>query len=827
VYVIKLIIFLLLLSGTVSITRAQVRTVPVKPKDTVVIKVDSLKPAIVTAVLRPHMKGDTLEYNTEHIHMEANTVVEELLRRLPGLYVAPDGTITYNGEKIDHLLVDGVDIFGSDPTLVTRSFDADKISRVQILDRRSEQTLFTGIDDGTRTKTLNLVLKEDARNGYFGKVEAGANTDRLYNVSGAVAGFRNKEQLTFIGMGANTGVLGSNLSAGGDIGFLYGISDPLGASAGGGVPYYTAGAVHYANTWNGSSDHAEGNYQYSHYYSQPVATTESSQAQLDSIYGQYQQSHSTNSQQQQWVDARYDWGPNTHSTFRVKVRASTTQEHNQFIASGNSTFNDTLVNSSVRTIQDEMNRRYTSGALDWRTQIGRNTGRVFSITSECRMIDATTNGYLYSLDQFYQSNGQMQSADTTNQRKQIATHSRNINGSFNFSEPLWTGTTLGFSYGLNFTTDHPLQGTYDRGHGDYETIVDSLSSYLKTQTIDQRATLSLQVNTRHMTYTFGNDWIGYSYQQHDLIADSVLHQHYANWAPRLLVNYAANTNTNVSFNYQASTQEPSIMQLVPITNNNNPLYITLGNPDLKPALNQTFDVNYQRFKTWRINLGLNLNLSGNSITTKTTTDSLGRQISQPVNVQGGKSGRVNFSLNREIEGINFNIHTVGAITQSVTYVNADLSRNNAVTGGGGFGAYKYLAGKYNFQLNSNFVYFSQVSSINVSAPVHYWIQNHDVALTIYLIEDFELNTSTTFTWQEKTSAFASSTSVLLWNSYISRNFLHKRLVSKIQFNNILNQNTGVSRSTIGNSNMQSSTNILGRYWMISVIYHFDRKFKQK
>ncbi|HEV9037185.1 MAG TPA: hypothetical protein VGQ51_11210, partial [Puia sp.] len=135
---------------------------PPKQNDTMLLKIDSLRAAVVTATMRPRMKGDTLVYNTEHILLRKNALVEELLRRLPGLQINPDGTITYNGDKIEHLLVDGEDIFGSDPTTVTRNFDASKIARVEILDRKSDQAIFTGIDDGTRTRTLNLVLKPTA-----------------------------------------------------------------------------------------------------------------------------------------------------------------------------------------------------------------------------------------------------------------------------------------------------------------------------------------------------------------------------------------------------------------------------------------------------------------------------------------------------------------------------------------------------------------------------------------------------------------------------------------------------------------------------------------
>jgi hypothetical protein len=151
VYAIKpIILFLLIFPGIIS-ARGQLGVAPNNKKDTIPIKVDSLKAAVVTAVMRPRMRGDTLEYNVENMSMQPNAVAEELLRRLPGLQIDINGNITYNGEKIEHLLVDGQDIFGSSPTMVTRNFDASKIALVQILDRKSDDAVFTGIDDGTRT----------------------------------------------------------------------------------------------------------------------------------------------------------------------------------------------------------------------------------------------------------------------------------------------------------------------------------------------------------------------------------------------------------------------------------------------------------------------------------------------------------------------------------------------------------------------------------------------------------------------------------------------------------------------------------------------------
>jgi Outer membrane protein beta-barrel family len=826
VHAIKPILVFLLLFLVVIFVQGQERVAPTIKKDTIPIKVDSLKAAIVIAVIRPRIKGDTLEYNVEQMVMQPNAVVEELLRRLPGLQIDINGNITYNGEKISHLLVDGQDIFGSSPTMVTRNFDASKIALVQILDKKSDDAIFTGIDDGSRTKTLNLVLKEGAKNGYFGKVEAAVNTEKYYNVEGAMAAFRKKEQFTAIGMTSNTGILSASTDGAG-IDFLYGIPDPLGASAGDGIPRYSAAAIHYANTWGRAGDHADGNYQYSHYFTQPITSTESFQTQADGVYGQRQQSQSFNIRDQHWLDAHYDWAPNNNSAFKINFRGSETQQHNQFESTGSSTFNDTLVNSSQQTIRDQMCRQYLLANLAWRTRIGKKAGRIFSVTSGLTKINVMTNGYLYSTDQFYEPSGVLQSIDTVDQRKRIISHALNTNESVNFTNPLWTGAILGISYGFASAADRPVQATYDKEDGKYQEIVDSLSSYLITQTLNQHITLSVQGATGSLRYTVGNEWLDYRYHQKDLMADSTFKVHYTNWAPRVLINYIPNHSTSINFNYNVTTQEPSITQLAPITNNNNPLYITIGNPDLKPGLNQAFQLGLHRFNTWQINGNLNVTFTTNNISDKITTDILGRQISQPVNVNGGRGASTNWFIGRKIAGVDMGLHIDGTYSQEVTYINADLSRNNACSGGGGFSLNKYVTDKYSLQLNANFIYFDQVSSINTAAPVHYWAQKHSGALVLWLISHYEIGTSATYTWQERTSAFAASTAVLLWNNYISRNLMHNKLVVKAQFNNVLNQNAGISRTSSANVNTETSTNILGRIWMLSAIYHFDKKFKQK
>jgi len=827
-------ILLVLYSGRESLYRKLVLT-DTSPVDVGVLylmqKSDSLQAVVVRpAAVRPRFKGDTIEYNTGNIKMRLNATVEELLGRLPGLQIDVDGNITYNGEKINKLLVDGEDFFGADPTIVTKNFDASRIDKVQILDRKSDHTTFTGIDDGTRMKTLNLVMKQDSRNGYFGKVEGGVDLRGTYSIDGLLAAFERHEQFAAVGFASNTGSLGFSTDLGGSTAGIFSnnnTSDHLGATAGKGIPHFFGTALHYANTWNGSSDHLVGNHQYSSLFTQPVTTSISLQTLPASIYDQFQQSHSTNRQQQHWEYLTYDDPIDSLSAIRIVTFGSVTMAQNQYEDTARSTFNGVNVNSSLRAIEDNVNRRNLHIDANYRLGARHHPGRVLSISTTWSGTNSTTNGYLRSIDRFYQPDGSLESQDTTDQRKLIVDKTIIIGAGMSYTEPLWAKATLGLTYDANYTVNNALQGTYERSDGKYDLYLDSLSSHLQGQNLNQQASVNLQGGDSRLSYTFGTGIQRYSYRLQDLQGDSMSRYQYWNFTPRFLISYTPNPVTHASFAYSGTPQQPSITQLQPIVNNSNPLLITLGNPGLRPGFSQNWGVNFSRLKSWMYNLRINFGIMANSISTKTATDSLGRQIRQPVNVNGGRNAAANFSTHKRMLGLDFGLDVGENYTRSVNYINTFLNRTDSYMETGGISMSYYSAAKFSFQLNAAVSYFDTRSSINPTAPVHYWTQSHSGNLNLFFIRNFEIHTDATYTWQQSTSAFNGSTSVLLWNASILRNFLHNRLSAKFQTNNLLNANAGVSRTSAANLNTENSTNILGRYWLLSVTYHFDHQWKSR
>jgi hypothetical protein len=786
--------------------------------DTLPIKYDSLKAAVVMAPLRSHMRGDTLEYNTEHVRMRPNAIVEDLLRRLPGLRIDPDGSIFYNGEKIQHLLVDGEDIFGDNPTMVTRNFDASKIARVQILDRKSDQAQFTGLDDGSRVKTLNLVMKESAKNGFFGKIDLGESTTGYHNATGAIAGFREQEQLTMRVTSDNTGPLTS--------GFSSAVSDPLGASAGIGIPRVAEGSIHYSNHWLNFGGHPQVNYQYGQIRTNPVTITQTQQTQPNGLFDQFQQSQSVNQQDEHAVHIVYDQTTGSKSALHVDLRNNLLLNHNQFKELTSSRINDSLANNSDREILDQSDKQNIIGYIFWRIQTGKAGDRIFTLNTGLSKLEYSTNGYLHGVNQYFQTNDYNRQTDTIDQRKRITDHSQDLHGGITYTQPIFARIILAIRYALAVVNDRPQQQTYSRGDGKYDELIDSLTSNLASRTVNQQARLNLQGKYKSFNYVLGLTWTGYYFRQSDKLSGPNIYQRFNNMAPILQVNYTPKPTLNAFFQYTIVVQQPSYTQLASITNNSDPLHLTVGNPNLQPATNHNFVLSFRWLRSWMINTNLNATLTDNSISTRITTDSLGRQVSQSVNVNGSATASLNLSVNHTLGGVDWGFNTINNYSRVVNFVNANLTRNDVVTTGGGVSATRYIVDKYSFQLNTNFTHFLSKSSIN-SSTLQYWTQSHSVLVALYLIPRYEVGTSGTFTWQGKTSAFAGNTSVLLWNAYISRTFFHDNLTVKALMNNILDQNSGITRSNVGNTNTQTATNILGRYWMLSVSYHFDRKFKKK
>lgn len=772
--------------------------------------------------------GDTLEFNAGNVKTRINASVEEMLMRLPGVSVDQSGNITVNGKKVQRLLVDGEDLFGGDPSVVTRNFNADMIDKVQVLDKRSTQSEFTGIDDGERTKTINLTLKKNSKRGYFLKTDVGIGPEGYHNVNGLLGAFKDDRQIAALGMLANTGVtgfngnmgaLGSSLSVGG------GSIDPFGAIANGGIPEVGGIGVHYANKWNGNEDHAVANYYFGEMKNRPLSTNFSRQMLPDTVFTQREVSGSLNTMYRHGFNADYDLVPDTNSAYRFSVGANTIQGNNEFNSSTTSTFNEVPINSGNNAITSETQRQNLRGDLMWKTRWGNKMKRSFSILTGFASQENKASATLYSVNSFFMSNNSLAVVDTTDQRKINEASSSFFYASLNYTEPLWKSVVLGLSYGLSLNHTQSILSTYGKEGGKYSQYIDSLSSDYQNDRLAQRVTVSLQGRSASYGYTIAADLQLLSYKQKDRLTNTQVDYPYINFAPKIEGFFNFDNYGGIKVHYSGSTQQPSISQLQPVKNNNDPLHINLGNPNLQPGFHHDFDFDMHFLRGVAINLNGNFGFATSGISTKTYTDSIGRQVSQPVNVDGARNASLYLFMNKRINSIDLDlgINTGLSYNRTVNYVNQYISQNDNYTSTGGLTLSKFVADKYNFQLNSTFSYVFSSSSINATASTHYWTQNHNATVAIFLFPMFEISTSAFYNWRQKIDNFDKKNSVILWNASLGRNFFKNQLTIRWQINDILSQAASISRNVSANQTTENTSNTIGRYWMVIATWHFVKR----
>jgi len=788
-------------------------------------KYDSLSVVVVTPKSPlMHIKGDTLEYNTANMKLKVNASVEELLTRLPGVQIDANGGITVNGKRVQRLMVDGEDVFGGDPTIVTRNFNADMIAKVQVLDKKSSQADFTGVDDGQRTKTINLTLKEDSKKGYFSKTEAGGDPKGIYNVNALLGAFKDKLQFAALGMIANNGARGFNGAIGNmntNFELEADANDALSASAGGGIPQVVGGAIHYANKWNGNDDHIVGNYQYGRLVTHPSTTSLTEQVLPDSIFVQSKISNSVNSANQHALNADYDWIVDSLSAFRFSIGGLTRQGQNQFNTSDSSSFNDTLVNNSIQSISSRVQTQNFRGSIMWKKQGRKKKGRSISLIAGGARQDNSTNGYLYAVNNFYQPSGRLLSTDTIDQKKMISSTGLIINGDLSFTEPLWRGAILGSRYEMSFNRSQSRLGTYNKGDGKYLDFVDSLSNHYQYDLLTERGIINLQATARRLSYTIGGDILHYANRQRDLMRDSVLHYTYFTFAPRMNLQYNQTSNMSFSFGYSGSTSQPSIMQLQPVQNNTDPLHIAVGNPDLHTSFSHHFELSLNSTKP-NLSIGTNYDFTSNAISTRTITDSLGRQISQPVNVNGSRDMGINISGGTRLRTLEMNVDYSAGLSygRSVNFLNSLLAHNDNYNVGTSVSISKNVVNKYSFRIASSASYSYSNSSADPGVVTRFWAQNHNADISIFPLPGMELYSSCHYTWRQKTSVFDKNNSTIFLNAGLSKVVWRNQLSLRWEIKDIFGQNAGISRIISGNVISQSSFNTIGRYWMITATYRF-------
>src|SRR5579871_2126433 len=466
---------------------------------------DSLA-AVVVEAPAVRVKKDTVEFNADKFAVKPNAVAEDLLKKMPGMQVDKSGNITAQGETVTRVMVNGKRFFSDDPKLATRNLPPDIIDKIQVFDDLSDQSKFTGIDDGNRVKTINIVTKKNAQQGYFGKAVAAAGTNEDYDESINMHRFNGNQQLSVLGQANDVNkqnftiqdILGSSggRRGGGGGGAATNQSSP-------GVTTVWAGGANYRDSWGKNTD-AYGSYFFN---SQHVATytQDTSLKQINSDSTNYGTGHNSAIQKTE----------NHRITFNIEHKFDTS---NSLIFRPNFTYQKTTphASSSSATFDNFNNPVNTSVGNSSSTNSGFNINNSniqfrhkFKKQFRTISLDVSGNvnandgyGYQYSVNNFYKLNR----VDTLNQYYNDSLHSFNITPTLSYTEPIAKNQVLEFKYSYNYNHSNTINNTYDFADSakGYSTFDSLFSNSYKFTSHANTFTLNYRVQNQKFNLSFGS-----------------------------------------------------------------------------------------------------------------------------------------------------------------------------------------------------------------------------------------------------------------------------------------------------------------------------------
>lgn len=782
------------------------------------------------------IKGDTTEFDAGAYSTEPYADADALVAQIPGVEVDADGKVTAQGEDVQRIIVDGKEFFSTDPAVALKTLPADVIDKIQLIDEKSEQSKLTGFDDGNRRKIINIVTKPDKRHGYFGKMSGAMGNEDRYNTGGFLNAFNGDRRIS-----AN--ILSNNINQGNAAS-----NELVGASGRGGRGGGNGGgsgigpnhriALNYNNTW---WEDVRFNADY-HFNTSNKNTIRSANREIliGANANQFNQTLQQTDRDNQSHAASFKVEYKKDSTQRLTVRPNVNFNSGKTTNSNNTTTvgaMQDLINTSNRTNNGNNNSFTIGGSIDYGLRLS-NRGRSISAHIERNYNRNTNEAFALSYNLFYE-NEALDRADTVNNRNDSYSNSNSWNGRLTYTEPLDSSSRIMANISARNNKSYSDRKMYDflAETGQYSALNRELSNEFRNDYMFYGTGLNYQLSKETVLFD-----VGINYQQARTANDRVFPEQvssrirFINYLPNANFTYRFSRDRRIRFNYNTSTNAPNVLQLQDVINNQNPLRITGGNPDLKQEFRHTFSINYnsvQRETGANFSVNLNGDFTNNRIVNSTfiaqadtfIVDNVllgkGAQFSRPVNVNGYYSLRANVSFGRPIETLKINLNSNTTLHQNrdVGLLNDALSYTNSYGINQRIGINSKISRKIIFSLSYSGNYSVVQNNNNSSLSYNSYNQILRNDFTYIFWKGVRVASSLNYRYNTGMSA-GYDQSFLLWNASIGKK-LFKREEGEITLTafDLLNSNTQVSRNITERYIEDSETNILRRYFLLSFTYN--------
>ncbi len=792
------------------------------------------------------IKGDTTIFDPKAFNIEPNAKIEDLIKQFPGFQIDKDGKITAQGKSVPKVLVDGEEFFGDDPTLVTKNLRADMVESIQLYDKTSDQAAFTGIDDGEKTKTLNIKLKEDKKNGYFGKAEGNYGTSKFYQGQGMFNRFWGKKKFSAYGILANTGTIGLGWTDRGKYGgsngsysdggfyFSYGGGDDFesfdGQYNGQGIPVARTGGLHFDSKWNKDNESLNTNYKIGSFGVSGNRNTISQNNLTSGVINNLSDNSNDNNLFRQKLDATYEIKLDSTLTLKMVIDGTLKNgdTYNSYNASSRNGNND-LLNTSARLLSNKTNdQQFNGNAL--LTKKFNKKGRTLSLNLNTGLNKNSSNGFLNSDNKFYIGANVRDSI--INQLKANDISNNTFVSNLVYTEPLSKTLTVIINYGLSKLKGQSDRKSFNQDAGGNYRVLDTLfSNNYELNQLNNQAGAIFNYKKGKTTFNFGSKFSNVNFDQRDVYRNVDYKRNFINYNPQASYQYRFSQQKSFRINYNGNSNQPSLDQIQPIRNNNDPLNIDLGNPDLKPSFRSNFNLNFNSYKVLtdqNIYVGAYGGFTTNQIVSDVVTDAtIGASTFRSVNLNNRTPFNFGFygGFSRKIKALDLSVDLGTDINanSSYNYINSALNNTQNKSYAVSLGFSKYKNKKYSFYTNFGPSYDVSTASVSKFGNSKAWGARGNASGSIQLPSKFEISTDANYIYNGKSQTFATSFSRFLWNAAVSKKFFKgEDLKLQMKVNDLLNQNVGFDRSAYNGNITQTSYTTIRRYFLFSIIWDFSQ-----
>ena len=823
------------------------------------VQANFLKGATVSDVGNPiTVKKDTITHNVTLIKSGDNDVLEDLLKKLPGVEVSSDGTITANGKTISKIQIDGKQFFLDDPSIASKNLPANIIERVSVVEKKSEQAEFTGIDDGEEETVLDLGVRKGMMNGWFGNMMGGggydiqgkdALNDLRYQTAAMVANFTENKQLAFIGNANNTNNRGFNdmaASAMGGMraGGMRGGQGGAGGWGGNGISSSYMAGFNGGYTWNNKSE-IVGNAMFNgnERYVEEKTSRETFRQDGSSLLTDDDGFTRTST----WgvrAGARADWkvSKNTSLLFEPNFNIGWGDFEDRSVFSTDRSAGNVVskVNDGNSASFGDSHSQRANGRVLWRQRLGK-PGRTLSVNARYSFNNNDMEGYNQSLTRTFAD----EVADSTVIDQMYRTLSRTVgmNGRVSYTEPLGRNFYLEANYSYNYSHSTSTKDTYDKGVGGYNVRDEIYSSDISNEVHRQSAGINLRKQEEKYNITLGASLQPQTTHNRTVRGlnslDTTLRV--LNWSPNARIDFNFSDYQMLRINYRGNTTQPTLTQMMPVPDNSNPQRVTLGNLGLNPSFAHNMFVMYNSTdtKTYAsFNANLNLSYRTRNIVNASWYDANGVQYTVPMNNdRGAWSANTFIMFNAPIAKSRFSVmsFTNARYSTGVSLVGNDdidssdersyLNLANYTQNG-----YQTLSAGENLRL----VYRDDIFEASVGGGTRFsrswysivdknvpatWTSNVEGRFIAKIPDVLNIQIDARYTRYDGYNAGYNDPR-LVWNAELSKQIFKNRFTLAVKVYDILNQSKNTYRTLTDNYIQDTQNNTLGRYFMVSLTYRF-------